>query len=330
MKKLIKLVLLSVVLLLTFALPTFAATQQSMSANKVIPADNVVSQASSVKSPSGVKANAISSSEIAIGWKKVSGAEGYHVYYAYSKKGPYIPFDGIQAWVGDYSATLYGLSTNCTVYFKVTAVKNGKESKYSSVAKATTLAAGPTNLVAAAISSSEIIIQWDKVSGADYYYLYVSADGVNYIPYTDKKGKKIRAEWLKSTRISNLPTNSTRYFKVTYVKKNKESDFSNVASATTFSDVKFFPLLSDVPMPNDAELYRTTTTEDDLVNYIYITSALPLDFGDSYPKLLSDYGWEYYRTENYTDETRLYFTKDDELLLVSVSQEYTFIIGAIH
>jgi hypothetical protein len=97
----------------------------------------------------------------------------------------------------------------------------------------------PTNLVATAISNSEITIQWDQVSGADYYYVYNSDNGSSFKYYINKDGSQIQYKWLPvhSSGIYEIPSNFTKYFKVTAVKNGFESDESNIASATTLSYV---------------------------------------------------------------------------------------------
>jgi len=226
------------VLLLVFTLPAFATSEQQFKAESNITATDTTeaSQSSSVKSPKGVKAKAISSSEIKIGWKKVSGADGYHIYYSLNKKGPFLPFDGTQDWIGEYSSILYDIPANTTVYFKVTTVKNGKESKYSNVVKATTMTAGPELIVSEPDSDNIVGLQWSSIAGADYYYIYYSNNGVNFTPIIKNNGKKARYDWTTKfsgySALYHIPDDATTYFKVTYVKKGKESDFGNIVKAT--------------------------------------------------------------------------------------------------
>lgn len=95
----------------------------------------------------------------------------------------------------------------------------------------------PNNLVAKAISSSEITVQWDQVKDADYYNVYVSFDGNNFISLLNKDGSNEQYEWYSgySYKLYGIDPDTTRYFKITAVKNSIESDFSNIASATTFS-----------------------------------------------------------------------------------------------
>jgi len=104
----------------------------------------------------------------------------------------------------------------------------------------------PTNLVATAISSSEITIQWDPVSDADYYYVYLRDDR-EFISACNDEGSKIQYKWVPrySFNLYQIDANTTWHFKVTAVKNGVESDYSNVSSATTFSSDPVAPITED-------------------------------------------------------------------------------------
>jgi len=95
----------------------------------------------------------------------------------------------------------------------------------------------PTNLVATAISSSEIAVQWNQVSDADYYYVYASDDGSLFKYVINNDGSQFQYKWTPgySLKLSSMAANTTKYFKVTAVKNGFESDYSNIAYATTLS-----------------------------------------------------------------------------------------------
>ena len=190
----------------------------------------------------------------------------------------------------------------------------------------------PTNLVANAISSSEITLQWDQVSGADYYYVYWLAEGKSLIQILNDDLSKMECTWNSnySFKLYGLDPNTVNSFKITAIKNGAESDYSNVVSATTLSNVAFFPLLSDVPMPN-ANLYQVDKTDDGIVHYTYLTPLLPPNFYQDYNVLLTKYGWKY----DYTNKTgggdpMVFFIKDGKLLGISISSDYTIITGDIH
>ncbi len=84
-------------------------------------------------------ARAISSTELEIGWKDNGLGWYYHVYYAYTKDGPWYSFDDQYGdisdlvWKGTYSANLYDLEPGTTVYIAMTSFIFDIESDLSNV-----------------------------------------------------------------------------------------------------------------------------------------------------------------------------------------------------
>lgn len=149
--------ILSMILTLVFVLPVFAEDLPTNASQTSTPQ----LQSASLKAPK-VSAKAISSSQIKVGWNKVTGADCYYVFYCYQPNGAYIlfvnPNDGTNnfQWAGTYSLTIGNIPSNTTMYFKVVAVKDGYESPYSKAAKATTLKPGKAEQVAA-LRAQEIV-----------------------------------------------------------------------------------------------------------------------------------------------------------------------------
>ena len=95
----------------------------------------------------------------------------------------------------------------------------------------------PTELRAKALSSSEILISWNKVKGADYYYAYYSYSyNGPYYAFVDRFGRKTKI-YTTSLTAYGVPRGTTSYYKVTAVKDGIESDYSKAVSATTFRSV---------------------------------------------------------------------------------------------
>jgi len=113
--------------------------------------------------PSGLTANATSSSSIALSWNAVSGASSYDIY---SCSGVFI------ANSTGNSFTVTGLTPLINYSYKVVAKNSSGSSGYSSCADATTKISDPTNLVVTALPNSEILISWNGVSGATQYEVY--------------------------------------------------------------------------------------------------------------------------------------------------------------
>lgn len=97
----------------------------------------------------------------------------------------------------------------------------------------------PGNLTAIAISSSEIAIQWDQVTGSDYYYVYASDDGLSFKYVVNSDGSQFQYKWapIYSLKLSGMNANTIKYFKVSAVKDGVASDCSNIVHATTLSSL---------------------------------------------------------------------------------------------
>ena len=91
--------------------------------------------------PTGLIANAYSSSSIAINWNASAGATMYKIYAGNSPS-------SLQSTgeVTSTGANQYSLLPNTTVYFRVSAVNSHGESEQSNLASATTLSAGNFSL----------------------------------------------------------------------------------------------------------------------------------------------------------------------------------------
>ena len=106
---------------------------------------------SEISAPSIVRANALSTTEINIGWDVVIGADYYYIYYSNNPTDTWYYFSDTggnkkaQYWSGDYSSILTNCVGSSTYYFKVTTVTDGVESGYSNIVSATTKSINTTN-----------------------------------------------------------------------------------------------------------------------------------------------------------------------------------------
>jgi Fibronectin type III domain len=109
--------------------------------------------------PQGLSATAITFQRIDLAWKSVAEADSYEVQQ--STDGA--TFTTITRSTGT-QIMIFGLRSSTTYFFRVRAVNTGGTSPWSNVASATTLAenqpAAPTELVAVALSSSRILLEW--------------------------------------------------------------------------------------------------------------------------------------------------------------------------
>lgn len=119
---------------------------------------------STVNAPNGVWAKALSSSEIEIGWKTEKNVDYYYVYNSLSRSGPFYPFSDQSGVIHRYdnpTVINFGLMPGTQVFYKVTAVKNGVESDFSSVVSATTLLVQlPTQNTVSFDETPDVIESW--------------------------------------------------------------------------------------------------------------------------------------------------------------------------
>lgn len=97
----------------------------------------IEAEAAGIAKPTGVKASAVSSSNIKVSWKKVKSATGYYIYRAASKKGKYSKVGTVKKG-STLSYTNGSLSPSKTYYYKVKAYAGKKTSAYSAVISAKT------------------------------------------------------------------------------------------------------------------------------------------------------------------------------------------------
>jgi hypothetical protein len=126
-----------------------------------------------------------------------------------------------------YSNT--NLSAGATYYYRVRAYDGTNDSAYSNVASATTqTVAAPTNLSAAALSSSRIVLNWtDNAANEAGFKVERGTDGVVF--------SQVALLGANATTFSNtnLAANTTYYYRVRAYEGANLSDYSGVASATT-------------------------------------------------------------------------------------------------
>ncbi|MDB6019040.1 MAG: hypothetical protein JWR19_3529 [Pedosphaera sp.] len=185
--------------------------------------DNITVSGSLPTPPAGLTAMAASTSQINLNWRATSGATSYNVKRAAVSGGPYTTIaTGVTA--ANYSDT--GLASSVSYYYVISAVNTGGESANSTEASTTTLTTAPTGLTAAAVSTSQINLNWMASSGATGYN--VKRAMVSGGPYTTI------ATGVTGTSYSNIGLAAATYFYVvSAVNAGGESADSTEVSATT-------------------------------------------------------------------------------------------------
>ncbi len=173
--------------------------------------------------PTGFQVKAYSASQINLSWNAVLGATSYQVYRSIGASSTYTRI----AIVTTRSYKNTGLTAATRYNYKVRAVKSGSIGAFTAVKTVYTKPATPTGLVARTISTSQIDLSWNAVTGATSYQVYRSyGASTNYIrvaivttPQYSNKGLavgtrynyKVRA--VKSGNYGNLSTAKTAYTK---------------------------------------------------------------------------------------------------------------------
>ena len=167
--------------------------------------------------------NVASSGKIKLTWEKVSGATKYEVYRATSKNGTY-------SKLGSTTNTSYtntGASAGKTYYYKVKAIHStsAANSAYSAVVSRTCDLARPDVMVK--LSSRNVKLTWDKISGATKYEVYraTSKDGTYKLvkttssaSYTDKDVKSGKTYYYKVKAIHSTSSANSAYSSIDSIK----------------------------------------------------------------------------------------------------------------
>ncbi|MDR2911175.1 MAG: fibronectin type III domain-containing protein [Bacteroidales bacterium] len=178
--------------------------------------------------PTGLRATAVSNTQINLSWVAVTNATGYSVERR----------TGSESWAviaTSVTSTTYnnsGLTANTHYYYRVRAYNAAGNSEYSDAVSATaslTTPATPTGLRATTVSSTQINLSWTAVTGATGYRIERSLNGGSGW-----------AEIYSGTSNSynndtGLAAGTRYYYRVRAYNGIYNSGYSSVANATTTS-----------------------------------------------------------------------------------------------
>ncbi len=186
--------------------------------------------ATALAAPSNLTATAVSTSQINLTWTDNSTNEsGFRIYRKKGATGTWalIKTTGVNVTSFNNTGLIYGT----LYYYRVRAYNSLGNSSYSNEANARTLypVANPTNLTAAAISSSRIDLTWtdnstnesgfkiDRKKGATGTWALIKTTGANITAFSS----------------TGLSASSLYYYRVRAYNGQGNSAYSNEASATT-------------------------------------------------------------------------------------------------
>ncbi|MGH7393968.1 MAG: fibronectin type III domain-containing protein, partial [Candidatus Rokuibacteriota bacterium] len=197
-------------------------------------AANATTQAAPLAAPSSLTANAVSKNQINLVWADSANNEtGFKIERRASAAATFSQIATVGANVTSFSNT--GLGAGATYHYRVRAYNASGHSAYSNEANATTLpplAKAPGNLIANAISSSQIDLAWADSS--------TNEDGFKIERRLGTEGaySEIATVGAEVTSYSNtgLTANSQYFYRVRAFNASGNSAYSTAANATTLQN----------------------------------------------------------------------------------------------
>ncbi len=143
----------------------------------------------------GIKATDNTLDSVTVSWNKVPDAEGYRVYQKKSGKWSLIAKTENNTYVckGLASGKKYQFTVKAYTYYEGKTVMSPKYITFTTV----TRAAKPSSVKAVSIGTSSVILEWNKVTGATGYRIYVKEG-------SSKKWKAVKTLTSNQTTVSNL------------------------------------------------------------------------------------------------------------------------------
>jgi titin len=190
--------------------------------------------------PTNLRATAVSTAQIDLTWTDNSGDEDGFTVERSADGTSFAPIATVGTNVTSYSSG--GLNASTAYWYRVRAFRGTGSSSYSNTAAATTNApptpppATPGNLVATAISSSQINLTWtDNSAGESGFVIERSLDGTTFTLLTSVGANAT------SYANTGLSSAATYYYRIYATGSGGSSGYSNRAQATTSTVVVTLP-----------------------------------------------------------------------------------------
>jgi phosphodiesterase/alkaline phosphatase D-like protein len=187
--------------------------------------------------PSNLSATAISASEIDLSWtNNATNQTGFAIQRS-TDGTTFTPLATVAANVTSFKDM--GLTANTQYFYRVQATNGNGGSPFSNVASATTstgVPAAPSNLLATALSTSEIDVSWtNNATNQTGFLIQRSTDGTTFTQLATVAAN------VTSFNDTGLTANTPYFYRVQATNANGGSPFSNVASATTSTGIPAAP-----------------------------------------------------------------------------------------
>jgi titin len=208
--------------------------------------------------PSSLAATAASSSSISLSWVDNSNNEtGFRIERATgSTGGSFTQIATVGAGVVAFSDT--GRAASTTYRYRVRANNSAGDSAFSNVATATTLSTttlpeAPSSLVATSTSSTSISLSWVDNSNNETGFR-IERGTTSTGPFTELAAT---SEGVTAYSNKDLTASTTYYYRVRANNSAGDSDYSDVANATTLSvstSVTLFPSADNLVLVNSDDV----------------------------------------------------------------------------
>ena len=193
--------------------------------------------------PSNLSATAASSTQINLAWNDNSNNESG---FLIERSTDGVNFSQIGTTAGNVTSySDSGLAPGTSYTYRVRATNSAGNSLYSAIASATTFAlpAAPSNLLASAVSQTQINLSWtDNAGGSAGFILFRATSSDNFVQIATV------AAGVTSYADTGLTASTTYSYKVLASNANGQPDYSNIASATTPAPIVTPPPPFDVTL----------------------------------------------------------------------------------